>query len=126
MKLLLVAMGGAAGSVARYLVSGWVQPAGMLRFPWGTTVVNLLGCLLIGLFAEGFGGRSLLPATWRLPLLVGFIGAFTTFSTYSYEILQLLGSGQGLAALLNLLLQPAGGLVGVWVGMQLARIVGGG
>lgn len=124
MKLLWIAIGGACGSVSRYLVGGWLQPASG-RFPWGTAAVNLIGCLLIGLLSEWLGERALLPAAWRLPLLVGFLGAFTTFSTFSYENVQLLGDGQALPALLNLLLQPACGVAGVWIGIQAARLVAG-
>jgi len=126
MKWLAIALGGAAGSAARYAVGGWVQAAGGARFPWGTAAVNLLGCLLIGLLAEWLGERALLPAAWRLPLLVGFLGAFTTFSTFAWENLQLLEGGRPGAALLNLLLQPACGLAGVWLGALAGRALAGG
>lgn len=124
MKLLWIGLGGAFGSVSRYLVGGWLQPASG-RFPCGTAAVNLIGCLLIGLLSEWLGQRALLPAAWRLPLLVGFLGAFTTFSTFSYENLQLLNGGQLPQALLNLLLQPAFGLAGVWLGVLAARAIAG-
>lgn len=94
MKLLLmVFVGGGAGSLLRYALSLWLRtPAGTLAFPWATLAANLTGCFLIGLF-YGLSARLNLSNEVRLLLTTGLCGGFTTFSTFSYESLQLLRQG---------------------------------
>lgn len=124
-EILLVGAGGLLGSVSRYLVSGWVQRGvGGALFPWGTLAVNLVGCLVIGLLTGLVEVRQLFSAGTRVFLLIGFLGAFTTFSTFGYETYGLARGGEGLRALGNVGLQLAGGLVAVWLGDQLARLLG--
>lgn len=119
-ELLLVAGGGAAGSVLRYLVSDTVQrlyPA----LPIGTLAVNVSGSLLIGLFAGLVEYRELFGPGARLLLVVGVLGGYTTFSAFSLETLSLLRSGQSLLALLNVLLQLSLGVAAAAAGFAAAR-----
>lgn len=117
-----VAVGGAAGAVARYGLGGWIQDRAGFGFPWGTLVVNVLGCLLIG-FAIRYLEATRLPAELRALVGVGFLGAFTTFSTFSYETVGLLEEGAwGRAAaysLGSLLL----GIVAVYLGVSISRFL---
>lgn len=93
MIILLIALGGAVGSVARYLMGRAVQGALHLEFPIGTFAVNVLGCLAIGVLAKFFlNSQTELPL--RATLMVGFCGGFTTFSTFSLETLGLIQGGQ--------------------------------
>lgn len=89
MTLLYVAAGGALGALARYGLSGWIQDVSGGLFPWGTLVVNVLGCFLLG-FALAWLERVALAAELRSFLGIGLLGAFTTFSTFSYEAVALL------------------------------------
>lgn len=89
---LFIAAGGAAGAVARYGLSRWVQAHAGLAFPWGTLVVNVTGSLLIGLAVRYFDGTQLAPEL-RALIAVGLLGGFTTFSTYTYETAVLLEQG---------------------------------
>ena len=96
---LLVAAGGSAGALARYLMQQYVQGRWPLAWPVGTAAVNALGCLLAGLFL-GLLERYALGASWRLLLITGICGGFTTFSAFALENVGLLRAGQvGLAAL---------------------------
>ena len=90
-KLLMVGLGGFAGAICRYLLSTWVQKSsGWISFPIGTLVVNVLGCLIIGLLGGLVISKELFSPAARLFLLTGLLGGFTTFSTFSYETLMLL------------------------------------
>jgi fluoride exporter len=96
-SILLVALGGAGGSVARFLLSGCVQ-GDRVGFPWGTLVVNLCGCLLIGAVMAWIDVG--IPRTeWRHVLVIGFLGGFTTFSAFSYEAIRLFTDGNLLGGL---------------------------
>lgn len=87
--ILIVAAGGALGSVARYLTALFLQPkANLSAWPWGTFTVNLIGCLLIGLLG-GFWTKNPVAPEWRLLLVTGFLGGFTTFSSFALESLNL-------------------------------------
>ena len=118
--LLAVAGGGAAGAVARWLASGWVQDASGTLFPWGTLAVNVAGALTLG-FAMVWLQNTVASAELRQLVTVGFLGSFTTFSTYSYETVAMLRDGElvraGGYAVGSLLL----GLVAVVVGAALAQ-----
>lgn len=91
--LIVVALGGAFGAVARYLVSGWIQDVGRSFFPWGTLGVNVAGSLLLG-FAMVWLQGTLASAEARSFVTIGFLGSFTTFSTFSYETLAMLRDGE--------------------------------
>jgi CrcB protein len=122
MILLYIAVGGAVGAVARYGVAGWVQDRAGFAFPWGTLVVNVLGSLLIG-----FALRYLEAVRWtpelRALVTIGLLGAFTTFSTFSYETVGLLEDGEWLRAGLYAAGSVVLGLVAVYVGLMTAGYV---
>ena len=119
--LAWIALGGAIGSVGRYLVAYLVQSRSGSLFPLGTMTVNVLGCLAIGFLAVRFESSSL-PRHIRLGVLVGVLGGFTTFSTFSLETLQKLEQRQALSAALNVILTVALCLAGCWLGQKLARM----
>lgn len=120
--LLLVGIGGAAGSMARYLVSHYFQKTNTSAFPYGTLAVNLIGCLLIGIV----WGLSLryrwFTEEWRIFFAVGVCGGFTTFSAFSADNLRLLEEGHQLTALAYILLSVILGLVLVFAGMALTKL----
>ncbi len=124
MNVLLVALGGAIGSAARYLVGAFVANRFGPDFPWGTFIVNVSGSFLIGVVLSLVGGGQL-PAGARLFLAVGVMGGYTTFSTYSNETLQLIQGGEFAAAAFNALGQVVAGLVGVYLGVVFGRALGG-
>ena len=92
-KYLLIAAGGALGSVARYWVGSTISSRVGIRFPYGTLVVNLTACLIIGFTLTYLGKRADFDPAWRFLIPVGFIGAYSTFSTYEWETLSTLRSG---------------------------------
>ena len=120
-KLLLIFLAGGAGSIARYLLSGWVQRQTTESFPLGTLVVNVLGCFVLGFLAAAFSGRILIREEYRVMITIGFIGGFTTFSTFGLETFTLLDDGQFLRAVMNVVLSVAIGLLAVWFGYRLAQ-----
>jgi fluoride exporter len=120
--LFLVGIGGFVGSAFRYYLSGIVQAATKsYGFPYGTLVVNVLGCFLIGGLSELAEARGLLSPETRLLLIVGLLGGFTTFSTFSNESLNLIRLGQTLPGALNILASVSFGLVAVWAGRLTAH-----
>ncbi len=120
MRLLVIALGGAAGAVCRYLVAGWVQSSAESLFPFGTLAVNVVGCFLFGILATMLTGAILVPEPVRLLLLVGFLGAFTTFSTFGWETMAMLDDGEAGLAIANVLASNLLGFAGVWLGLRLA------
>ncbi|MCB9838673.1 MAG: fluoride efflux transporter CrcB [Phycisphaeraceae bacterium] len=126
-KLALVAVGGGAGAVARFLLSLWVNRL-VPNFPGGTLAVNLLGCLCIGLAMPLFAGHDpRFKEEWRLLLAIGFLGAFTTFSTFAYETFAEFDAGQLPKGLANIAVSVVGGLALVWVGYAVSdRLLSGG
>lgn len=120
-NLIFMALAGGAGTLCRYGLSGVVQRLVGERFPAGTLVVNLLGCLLFGLFWGWLEGRAGFSPQTRLVVLTGFMGAFTTFSTFAFETAGLLQGGQWLAAVLNVSAQAVAGVALVLVGMAVAQ-----
>ncbi len=115
-----IALGGAAGSVLRYLLNRWVgQPDGL---PLGILVVNLSGTLALGLVATLLLERLGVPDNLRLAITVGLLGGYTTFSTVWLDTLHLLNGGRWGWALANLVVSAVGGLAAAWLGQQLARL----
>lgn len=98
--LILVGFGGGVGSILRYLIGMYLYRHFPAAFPWGTWMVNVLGCFLIGLFVAIFDRSAGLNPEWRQLLVVGFCGGFTTFSAFSLESLSLLQNNQAIAAFL--------------------------
>lgn len=121
MKLFYLGLFGGFGCVARYLLSGWVYSLAGRALPYGTLAVNVLGSLLLGLIMEGALRSTLLSAELRLAMTVGFLGGFTTFSTFSYETVRLLEEGSLAAAGANVLLNVVVCVVAVMIGIYLAR-----
>jgi CrcB protein len=122
-RVLLVACGGLAGSVARYGLTGIVQSRLDSAFPLGTLSVNLLGSLLLGLVLALSFERAVIGPDWRLLLAVGFCGGFTTMSTFSFETLALLRDGSLTAALVNAGGTFIGCLFAVWLGDLVGRML---
>ncbi len=120
-KLLLIFAAGGAGSVARYVVAGAAHRAAGAAFPVGTFIVNVAGCLLIGFLAAAFAGRWMIREEFRVAILVGFLGGFTTFSTFGYETFSLVTDGQWARAVANAFGSIVVGLAAVWLGYRLAQ-----
>jgi CrcB protein len=120
-SVLLVALGGALGSVARFKLSGWVlQQTTSGRFPAGTLAVNLVGCLVAGLLAGMAAKQDILSAETRLFLFTGLLGGFTTFSAFGLETLLLLKRGEAAVAVTNAVVSVVAGLLVAWLGYELA------
>ena len=118
--VLLVALGGAVGSVARYKLSGLVlHHAVDWRFPAGTFAVNVLGCLVAGVLAGLAEKHDMLSPEARLLLFTGLLGGFTTFSAFGLETMHLLKRGEVAIASANVLLSVAAGIVALWLGLEL-------
>ncbi len=115
-NLLLIAIGGALGSVARYLFSTSVLRMTGSLFPLGTFAVNVVGCVIFGMIAGAAEQRVPLSPELRALLLIGVLGGFTTFSAFAFESFGLLRDGQFAAAAINLAGQVIAGMVGLWAG----------
>ena len=105
----------------RYVISGYVQRLTQGSFPLGTLIVNVAGCFAIGFLGGYFASPQLVKAEYRPFIMIGILGAFTTFSTYGWETLQMLNSGRWGGVLLNVLMSNGCGLAAVWVGLKLAE-----
>ncbi len=124
-KLILIFIGAGLGGVLRYAVSGWVHVLAGESFPTGTLVVNLIGCFGIGFLGAALSGPLIVREEYRIAILVGLLGGFTTFSTFGSETLALVADRKTWLAALNLLLSNGLGLMGVWAGSRLSdRIYG--
>lgn len=123
-KYLYIAVGGAIGSVARYWVGSAVAGRLGTRFPYGTFVINMSACLVIGFVLTFLGRRVDLNPAWRYLIPVGFLGAYSTFSAYEWETLSTLRAGAFALAALYALGSVVLGLIAVWGGVMLAELVG--
>jgi len=121
-KLAWLAAAGALGTLARYGVGGGVQRALGEAFPWGTLVINAVGSLLFGLVWSLAEERMMISGETRVILLVGFMGAFTTFSTYAFETSAMLRDAEWSFALANVLSQNVLGIVCFFAGLALGRV----
>ncbi len=121
MKYVLVATGGALGSVARYALDGFVLRLASPYFPSGTFVVNAVGCLVFGAIIGVADARSALTPAGRLFLLIGLLGGFTTFSTFTFETFQLVRNGEYARGALNAVGQVFVGYVAMWAGYIASR-----
>ncbi len=121
MILVYVAVGGAIGSGGRYLLTGLVNRGAAPHSPWGTFVVNILGCFVFGVIAAMAERRAPLPPAGRAFLLAGVLGGFTTFSSYTFETFMLLRAGQAARAVVNAGAQVVLGLGALWAGYAVGR-----
>lgn len=121
-KLLLIGLAGAFGAVARYGLGGLVQRYSGATFPWGTFVVNIMGAFLFGLIWSLVEQRLVISVETRVIILSGFLGAFTTFSSFMFETSSLIGEAQWGLALLNVGGQVVLGLAAMFLGLAAGRV----
>ena len=119
----MVGIGGFLGANARYVVGGWITRHWDTQFPWGTFVINVTGSFLLGVLLAVLNARPTASAHYRLFFAVGFLGAYTTFSTFSYETLRLAQDQRVVTALLNITGSVLLGLIGVVLGAYLGEFV---
>lgn len=120
-NLLAIAIGGAFGAVGRYASSQWVYAVLGRSFPFGTLVVNVAGSFLMGLLAVLLIEKMVAGPELRAFLMIGFLGSFTTFSTFSLETVNLISSGETIKAGVNMLISVFVCVTACWMGMVLAR-----
>jgi fluoride exporter len=122
-RLFLIALAGAIGTLARYGLGGYVQEHCGKMFPWGTVAVNLLGCLLFGLVWSSLEERWPTSGETRTIILIGFMGAFTTFSTFMFESEELLRGSEWWLALGYFTVHNVGGLAALLAGLAVGRFL---
>lgn len=122
MTYLAISIGAVLGANARYLLGGWIAERFGPAFPMGTLVINVTGSLLIGVVVTVSTGR-LVPDWFRPMVAIGFLGSYTTFSTFSYETLALVQAGSFLVATLNVAASVGAAFAGVYAGTVLARLI---
>ena len=122
-KWLYLIGGGILGTVARYLLAGVVYQKIGTDFPYGTLIINLIGCFLIGFFDTIFQAKFLFSPVLRMFLMVGFCGAFTTFSTFMLETGNLIRDGEAFRAFLNVMLSVVLGFIVFRLGILLGEII---
>lgn len=121
---LLVFIGGGIGANIRYWLGSWIAGRWGAVFPWGTTLINITGSLIIGVFMALMLKFGWSPS-WRLFFAVGVLGGYTTFSTFSYETIDLFQQGAHALALYYLLLNVVVSVLGCWLGLVIGRALGG-
>ena len=122
-NILLIGFGGGIGSIARYLLQKWVYHIYPHPFPWGTFLVNIIGCFLIGVFYGVAEKSNLLNYEWRLLLTAGFCGGFTTFSTFAFENMTFLRGGDVTYFLLYIGLSVILGIAAVFGGIAVMKLL---
>ena len=122
-KILLIGIAGLLGTLARYYLSGWADEWWGGTFPFGTLIVNALGCLAIGFLFHATEEKYLIDPALRSAILVGFLGGFTTFSSFAVQSFTLLRGGEIFLAAVNILVSNIGGVILVWLGYALSRAV---
>ncbi len=122
-KLIYLSLAGAVGTLARYWLGGLVQKNISIGFPFGTVVVNIVGCLLFGLLWAIMENRLALGGQMRIIVFVGFFGAFTTFSSFMFETVQLLDESQWFWAAGNIIMQNALGVFCMFAGLAIGKYV---
>lgn len=121
-KYLIVGIGGFFGTIARFWVGGYIYERLGARFPYGTFVINCTGCFIVGLVMTILTERAYLSPNWRLLIPIGFVGAYTTFSTFEYETLMAVRDGAMLIAFLNITLSLIVGFACVWIGIVCGKV----
>jgi CrcB protein len=122
-QYLMVGIGGFLGSVARYQVALLIQQRVRAGYPWGTFVVNVSGCLIMGLATTLLTERLVTNPNWRFLVPIGFIGAYTTFSTFELELFRANTEGAWLIGAAYLIGSVVAGYVALWLGVVLARVI---
>jgi CrcB protein len=122
LKYLVVGIGGFIGANARFIVAQWAAQRWGTAFPYGTFIINITGCFILGLFAT-LMLRFAWNDNWRLLIAIGFVGAYTTFSTFEYDTLQLAAQNQWSRALVNILGSVLLGFIAAYLGVAVARLV---
>ncbi len=122
-KFLIISVGAILGANARYWLGGWVAEKFGTTFPFGTLIINVSGSLALGLFMTLITDRFIVDPRWRLLVAIGFLGAYTTFSTYTYESANLIITGQVWTGLLNLFGSSILGLLAITAGILLGRMI---
>jgi CrcB protein len=120
-RILLIGLGGATGTIARYLIGGWALRALGPAFPYGTIAINALGSFLIVLVMHAGVAKGLISTDARLFLTTGVLGGFTTYSTFNYETIRLFQDGLTVLAVLNVAVTVASCLLAGWLGVVTAR-----
>jgi CrcB protein len=120
LKYLVVGLGGFVGANTRYIVGSWVARRWGTAFPYGTLLINVTGSFILGLFAA-LALRYAWNDNWRLLIAIGFVGAYTTFSTFEYETLQLVADGAWQRAATNVAVSVACGFAAAYLGVVVAR-----
>lgn len=120
-KILLIGVLGLVGTLARYWLSGWADQWWGGAFPFGTLIVNLIGCLAIGFLFHATEEKYLIDPAIRSAVLIGFLGGFTTFSSFAIQSLNLLRDGEIFLAGTNILISNIAGLCLAWVGYAISR-----
>lgn len=123
-EILVVGVGGFIGAVARYLIATFIHRNFDSSFPWGTFVVNMVGCVFLGCLMYLIENRLVVSDQMRLFLGLGVLGAFTTFAAFSQEIIQMMRTGQNWMALANVLVSVGVGVMAGWAGHMLLKRVG--
>jgi len=123
MNYLIIGAGGFAGAITRYALAIWIGQRWGRSFPLGTFVINVSGSFLIGLLMTIMAERFMVNPQWRLMLVVGFLGAYTTFSTFEYETGALLKDGEWLIAMLNVVLSVIVGFVALKLGEVIGKSI---
>lgn len=121
-NIILVGLGGSAGSILRYLTSVFVNKYFHSAFPFATFTINLLGCLLIGYLLGTFDKQQVVSSDLKLLFIAGFCGGYTTFSTFAAENYQLMQSGNSLTAFLYIAVSVVICILAVWLGMTISRL----
>ncbi len=125
-EILALGFAGAAGAIGRYAVSGWAYRLLGDRFAYGTLIVNVLGSLLLAFIMQIALSSDMIPQQWRLPITVGFFGAFTTFSTFSYETVRYIEDGAWTLATTNVVANVFLCVAATLLGLAAGRVVVGG
>jgi fluoride exporter len=123
LKYLMVGLGGCLGSILRFWLGSYIGSRLGSRFPYGTFVINVTGSFLIGMILTILAEKTQWSPNWRYLIPIGFIGGYTTFSTFEYETFRLVQDGQMVTAMLNVAGSVVIGFAGVWAGLLAGRSI---
>ncbi len=121
MEILGVGIAGGIGAISRYLITIWISNKIEGSFPWGTFIINISGAFLLGLISTVSFPLLHIPSAYKTVITIGLIGAYTTFSTFSFESFNLISEGSFLEAFLNLFLSPFLGILTALLGIEIAK-----